>query len=57
MKGLVKERVKDPWACTMVWGMTMELRGGLGIGGEVGKFGDNCSNINNKSLIKKPNHD
>ena len=57
MKGLVKEHVKDPWACTMVWGLTMELRGGLGIGGEVGKFGDNCSNINNKSLIKKPNHD
>ena len=36
----------------MVWGLTLEVRGALGGGGEGGKW-DNCNSINNKTLNRK----
>ena len=38
--------MKDPWTWTTVWGLTIEVGGGLGGEGQRGKHWDNCNSIN-----------
>ena len=38
-KGLVKKHMHDPWTCTMVRGLSVEVGSGLVAGGEGGKSG------------------
>ena len=37
--------MKDPWTWTMVWRLTMEVRGVMGGVGHRGKIWDNCNRI------------
>ena len=39
--------MKDPWTWRMVWGLTTEVRDGLGGGGQRGKTGTSVNSINN----------
>ena len=48
--------MKDPWTKTTVWGLTMEVGGGLGGRGRMGKEWDNCNSINDKMKIIKQIH-
>ena len=43
--------MKDPWTWTMVWRLTMEVRGVMGGVGHRGKIWDNCNGIINKIHI------
>ena len=52
---LYMKDLKDSWTWTTVWGLTVEVRDGLGGGGKGGEHWDNCNTINNtEKKIGKP---
>ena len=55
---MISERtyMKNPWTWIMVRGLTMEVGGGLGGRGRMGKEWDNCNSINDKMKIIKQIH-
>ena len=44
--------MNDPWAWTMVWGLTVGAGGGLGGGGQRRENWDNCNRITIKEFLK-----
>ena len=45
--------MNDPRTWTTVWELTLGVRGGIGGGGQKGKYWDNCNRITIKNDLKK----